>query len=48
MCINRNFVDGQDVATDFTLFIDKKYLEKNPLFVWWDYESKKFVYEKGK
>lgn len=36
-------VDNQKVVTDFTLIIDRQYLDKNPVYISWDYKLKKFI-----
>ena len=35
-------VNNQEVVTDFTLLIDEKYLNQDPIFIRWDYKTKKF------
>jgi hypothetical protein len=39
----KEIVNGQEVATDFTVIIDEKYLKQNPVFISWDYKIKRFV-----
>ena len=35
-------INGTNVITDFTLIIDKKYLDQKPIFIKWNYETKEF------
>ena len=35
-------VNNAIVVTDFTILIDKKYLDQNPVFIKWNYANKKF------
>ena len=36
-------IKGEKVVTDFTLLLNSKYLETNPVFLRWDYVNKKFI-----
>ena len=36
-------INGEKLTTDFTLIIDKKYIQEKIIFFTWDYEKQKFV-----
>jgi len=38
-----NHKDQLGRVTDFTLVLDQKYLEKDPIFLYWDYEKQQFL-----
>jgi hypothetical protein len=35
-------INDQSVVTDFSLIVDQKFLDQNPLFIAWNYQSKQF------
>ena len=41
-------IKNEEMVTDFSILIDKKYLDKNPLFIKWNYETKNFDIEELK
>ncbi|MBX9830399.1 hypothetical protein K2X40_00435 [Candidatus Babeliales bacterium] len=39
----RKIVNKQNVVTDFSLLLDEQYIKKSPIFIRWDFETKKFL-----
>ncbi|MBY0353706.1 glycosyltransferase family 39 protein [Candidatus Babeliales bacterium] len=39
----KKIINGQNIVTDFTLLLDEQYIKKSPIFIRWDFETKKFL-----